>query len=583
MPAPVDVAVKARLPLPPDEVWRFMADTDRLNRAIDLPVIRFLPLPNPDLKGRYRAETHLFGMLMTYDEYPFEWVEPSWYSVYRKFDGGPFTEFEGGIRLAPAGEGSDLEVFARLTPRNWLGSLVARKAGGKGVDDMLAAARAYAAERRLLPPAELVRSDVLDARLAADRVPGPLERLRAHLLEASDIEVLRMRPYELADRWGESRQAVLRMFLYAARGGAVDLTWSVLCPTCRVAAARTTALGKLKASVHCETCGIDFGSDLAASVEARFAANPAVRRARADTYCVGGPANMPQIVVQLRVPPGATRKEAFARGTAPLRARCFQTKGVVPLEGSRIVCAPSGVRVEPGEAGTIEIRNELAVEALVVVERETWKESAATAAQVTSLQDFRDLFPAEAVAPGEELGIASLAVLFTDLKGSTDLYRRVGDGRAFAFVQGHFRLLVETAAEHRGGVVKTMGDAIMATFASGRDALEAAVTMQRRWEEFRRKRPEGAGIELKVGVHQGPSIAINNAGRLDYFGTTVNLAARVQGKAEGGELVYTKAVAEDPAAKAWLEAERLRATPFRAPLKGLEGEHDLFRLRFAEA
>lgn len=90
-------------------------------------------------------------------------------------------------------------------------------------------------------------------------------------------------------------------------------------------------------------------------------------------------------------------------------------------------------------------------------------------------------------------------------------------------------------------------------------------------------------MALKVGVHQGPSIAINNGGRLDYFGTTVNLAARVQGKAGGGELVFTRALAEDPEARAWLESERLSPKPFTAALKGLEGEHELYRLSFVEA
>ena len=103
-------------------------------------------------------------------------------------------------------------------------------------------------------------------------------------------------------------------------------------------------------------------------------------------------------------------------------------------------------------AGTValEVENDLPVEALLVIERETWKQQAATAVEVTSLQEFRDLFPSDAVAPGQEMAIASLAVLFTDLKGSTDLYQRAGDPRAFSFVQNHFRYLTETVASCRG-------------------------------------------------------------------------------------------------------------------------------------
>ena len=238
-----------------------------------------------------------------------------------------------------------------------------------------------------------------------------------------------------------------------------------------------------------------------------------------------------------------------------------------------------GVRVEPGEAGALEVTNGLGTEALVVIERETWREAAATAALVTSLQDFRDLFPSEAVAPGEEIGIASLAVLFTDLKGSTDLYRALGDAKAFSFVQNHFRYLVEAVSNHRGGVVKTMGDAVMATFASGRDALEAAAAMQRGWVEFRHGHGDHAGVSLKIGLHQGPAIAINNAGKLDYFGTTINMAARVQAQSEGDDVVFTQAIEEDPQVRAYLASEGGKRETMTVALKGLGGGHTLIRSR----
>ncbi|MBI2368843.1 MAG: adenylate/guanylate cyclase domain-containing protein [Deltaproteobacteria bacterium] len=227
---------------------------------------------------------------------------------------------------------------------------------------------------------------------------------------------------------------------------------------------------------------------------------------------------------------------------------------------------------------TIEATNALAQEALVVIERETWRESAATAALVTSLQEFKGLFPEEVVAPGEEIGIASLAVLFTDLRSSTALYQRIGDPRAFAFVQNHFRYLVESVSKHRGGVVKTMGDAIMASFPSGRDAIEAAVGMQQRWGEFCRAHGEYTDLCLKIGIHEGPSIAINNEGKLDYFGTTINLAARVQHQAQGRDVVFTEAVRQDPDVQAFLKSVDWPCDVLTVPLKGIEGEPTLYQI-----
>jgi class 3 adenylate cyclase len=602
MGQPINVSAKAHLKVPLDALWSFLSDTERLNRAVDLPPVTFVPLPDPQKKGYYKAEATYLGMKMTYDELPFEWVKGRYFQVERRYAAGPLERFIGGMRFSASNGGTDLEVFAEMNPRNILGTFLAKKvAPKKAAQDMMDLAKAF--ERQVAesgPPAGLPQSrdlhpELLDTRLATLKEMKGIPKLREHLLTASDLEVVRMRPFDVADRWREDRTSILRLFLHAARVGVVDLNWTVLCPSCRVAVRQTLTLSQLKAQAHCETCRIEFGADLSRSVEARFTVNPAVRPARREIYCIGGPGNMPQIAAQLRVQPGERRREAFAEPPGGLRVRCYQSPGILPLSGMRVKVEAGGLQIEPGTPDTLEVENALPIEALVVVERETWKESAATAALVTSIQDFRDLFPSEAVAPGEEIGIESLAVLFTDLKGSTELYQKLGDSKAFAFVQNHFRYLVEAISLHRGGVVKTMGDAVMATFASGRDAVEAAFEMQQNWDAFRSERFNTAGREklgiahrsksdfeevaLKIGIHQGPAIAINNAGRLDYFGTMVNKAARVQAQSVGDDIVFSLAVAEDPDVRRFIASRGLKEEVVTVSLKGLEGDHVLHRVR----
>ncbi|HVR87305.1 MAG TPA: DUF5939 domain-containing protein [Planctomycetota bacterium] len=596
------VSSKIRVQVSLERLWEFLSDTERVNRAVDLPAINFAPLQDPQKKGYYRAETTFLGMRLAYDELPFEWVRGRYYQVERRFSSGPLEKVVGGIRCAAAGDATDLEVFADIVPRNLLGSLVAKKiVGKKATHDFIELARAF--ERHLtqnepapaLPSSADLHPDVLDARLKECEDLMAVPRLREHLLKAPDLEVVRMRPFDVADRWGEDRMSVLRLFLHAAKAGVLDINWSVLCPSCRVAVKQTLTLSQLESKAHCETCQVEFGPDLARSIEARFTVNPAVRPARRETYCIGGPANMPQIQSQLRLQPGEKRREEFPIPIGGLRVRCYQAPGIVALKGMSVLLEKDGLKVEAGSPGILEVENRLEVEALVVVERESWKQSAATAALVTSIQDFRDLFPGEAVAPGEELGIESLAVLFTDLKGSTELYQKLGDAKAFGFVQNHFRYLIEAVSLHRGGVVKTMGDAVMAIFASGRDAVQAGVEMQRHWGGFRgerfntiqrgrmgvghRQKSEFEGVSLKVGIHQGSAIAINNAGKLDYFGTMVNKAARVQAQSAGDDVVFSLAVAEDPEVRAYLESAGLQEEVVSVTLKGLEGDHVLHRVR----
>ena len=126
--------------------------------------------------------------------------------------------------------------------------------------------------------------------------------------------------------------------------------------------------------------------------------------------------------------------------------------------------------------------------------------------------------------------------------------------------------------------MKTMGDAIMAVFSGAADAVQAALEMQRGWERFRKDRPGVEEVLLKVGAHVGPAIAIRNEGRLDYFGTTVNTAARAQGLAMGGEIVLTRVLAEDPQARRLLAEAGGRQETFRAVMKGLAGEQELLRV-----
>ncbi len=599
---PISIVAKSHLNVPLDALWAFLSDTERLNRAVDLPPVTFIPVPDPQKKGYYKAEATYLGMKMVYDEHPFEWVKERWFQVERRYSSGPMERFLGGMRFSASNGGTDLEVFADISPRNFVGVFLAKKvAPKKAAHEMMDLARAL--ERHLVgsgpPPAPPephdLHPEVLDSRLATLKdLPG-IAKLKAHLLSAPDLDVVRMRPFEIADRWREDRTAVLRLYLHAARVGVLDLVWTVLCPSCRVAVRQTLTLSQLKSAAHCETCRLEFGADLSKSVEARFSVNSAVRPARREVYCIGGPSNMPQIVAQLRIQPGQTRREPFSDPPGGLRIRSYQTSTVLPLTGMKAKVEEGGLALEPGTPGMLEIENRLPIEALVVVERETWKESAATAALVTSIQDFRDLFPSEAVAPGEEIGIESLAILFTDLKGSTELYQKLGDSKAFAFVQNHFRYLVEAVSLHRGGVVKTMGDAVMATFASGRDALQAALEMQRDWDTFRserfntagrrqlgvehRDRNEFDGVSLKIGIHQGPAIAINNAGKLDYFGTMVNKAARVQAQSTGDDVVFSLAVAEDPDVRRFLAGTGFKEEIVTVPLKGLEGDHVLHRIR----
>jgi class 3 adenylate cyclase len=203
---------------------------------------------------------------------------------------------------------------------------------------------------------------------------------------------------------------------------------------------------------------------------------------------------------------------------------------------------------------------------------------ALTADRVTALQAFRDLFSDDVLRPGDEVAVGHIALLFSDLKGSTALYQSIGDASAYHLVRDHFAFMAKVIRDHEGAVVKTIGDAVMAAFVSPAQAVAAAIEIQRRIAAFNGK-GGGAGqpLVIKLGVHGGPTIAVTLNDRLDYFGSTVNMAARLQGESHGGDIVLSPEIAEDVSIAPVLSG--MQVARDQARLKGFDQPTGFFRLR----
>jgi class 3 adenylate cyclase len=164
--------------------------------------------------------------------------------------------------------------------------------------------------------------------------------------------------------------------------------------------------------------------------------------------------------------------------------------------------------------------------------------------RLLTTQTFRNLFRSETVSVDEGIGVKDITFLFTDLKGSTALYDQIGDPKAYFLVRQHFDTLGHAVNRFEGATVKTIGDAIMAAFMNPLDAVHAALEMLHDIEVFNRNISDK--LVLKIGIHTGHSIVVTLNDRLDYFGQTVNIASRVQGLADAGEIYISKDVYSFP-------------------------------------
>ena len=176
-----------------------------------------------------------------------------------------------------------------------------------------------------------------------------------------------------------------------------------------------------------------------------------------------------------------------------------------------------------------------------------------TAKRLLTNQTFRDIYRTDTLDIDQRLKITSLTFLFTDLKGSTTLYERVGDLAAFDLVRSHFRLLNEIVASEAGAVIKTIGDAVMATFPTPDRGMAAALRMREAMHDLNRQHGN-EDLLLKIGIHEGPCLAVMLNDRQDYFGQTVNIAARVQSLADSRAIFTTSPVVNHAETAALLAA-----------------------------
>jgi adenylate cyclase len=327
------------------------------------------------------------------------------------------------------------------------------------------------------------------------------------------------------------------------------------------------------------------------AVEATFRPAPAVRLVDDAPLCISGPARTPHVVAQQLLPAGG--EAVLIAPSEPGRHRLFVRGGgsaVVEVEAGAASEArfeagaglsPTQVDVAPGAALTV-FRPAGLGDSHVKLERLEWAQLATTAYFLGTMPAFRRQFSGQLLRAGLTLKVARATLLFSDLTASTALYAREGDAVAFRVVQEHFGLLSAVVEAHHGAIVKTIGDAIMAVFADEADGVRASIAMLRAFADYRAREElvRRREVFLKLGLHAGACYVVTANKVLDYFGQSVNVAARLQGLAEGGQVVVAEELAARALAGGWLEGGQLTER-LAAPIKGLDAPLSVARISLA--
>ena len=567
---------------PPETVWPVLADTPHINEAVGVPKYELEDVFRPDgsvLRLARAAPRHvLLGRLpLEWDEQPYQWVVGHSYRQDRRFHRGPLRWLGLTMELLPDDNGGTRAILVLVAePANGLGRLLLLlgflNRGGRAMER--AARERMGVGTRGLPqvtgrpesaetadPHRLQRVDAMVAAIeASGNGHGLARRLADLVLTGPETDLARLRPLALARNWAVPPRHAIETCLAAVRTGLLAMNWDILCPRCRGAKNSVTSLDRLPHGVHCPSCNVPYDADFSHNVELTFHPAEAIRAVAPGGFCLSGPGLTPHVAVQQTLAPGERRVVAAGLAAGPWRLRTLEPGSGTDLDGPEPeqglpTAVGDGRTVIPGvpaPAGSVAMENRGNHKLTFIIESRSWIADALTAHHVTTLEAFREMFSDAVLRPGDEVAIGHVTLMFTDLKASTALYGRVGDARAYQLVRNHFAFLAEQVRQHDGGVVKTIGDAVMAAFHDPERAVAAAIAVQSDIARFNATQADGQALAIKLGLHGGPCVAVTLNGRLDYFGSTVNLAARLQGQSAGGDVVLSAALAADPGVAARL-------------------------------
>ena len=454
-----------------------------------------------------------------------------------------------------------------------------------------------------------------------------LKRFDQHLHDLPAGQAARINPYEFADMARIDRERTVDLFVHGAKLGLFDLEWGIVCPLCGAIVQSVAQIDHVAAdTVHCCICNKDAESVLDDTIEVSFAYSP-----RGSTFDLHSDVDAYQnyftssshpygdqlqsyreshAIADVKIEPGgqADMPLNLQSGEA-YRLLCLDTHSGAEIqvtdsdkpadasEVPRLSLSESGFSEPavdlPAGASTLALTNQtdqtvwiralrIDLDAIMAILNSAPLQYGPrlTGKHLLNNQAFRDCFALHELAPDLKLKLRNLTLLFTDLKGSTALYDREGDLAAYRLVQDHFAALKKVVSTNSGAVIKTMGDAVMAAFPSGESGTAAAVAMMVAMQQVAKGRKED-DVGLKVGLHSGPALAINAGNSVDYFGQTVNIAARVQGLADAGDICVTGALNDDDAIPALLHRSGYEGHSEMATLKGVSAAERIYRYRSA--
>ena len=521
------------LPVTVSELWPHLIDTSKMNQELGLP-----PRQEREVNGETRVTTTTLGRKEEWIEKPWFWVHEKEIQQAREFIRGWMTSQRGVFKVEETeGRKARIYVYFRWGFPNLFNYLFYKMVPGL-LDRMFAK---FFDSRSKLILTERNETTKTDVQIHAGKTA--YETIRNYCLTENPLDLDRIHIKEVAGKFGLDLNDAVAACIRMVRDGEMSLSWDVICPHCRGARSEQKSISGLEAYGNCEPCGTSFTTDQEESVEVVFHVTPKLRTIEKVVFCAAEPAKKKHIKLYQGLAPAAAKNYNMHLPEGTYRLRRKNSPEAVYLELSEFHPEKSfswngsgSTRVKLNTTFILNLTNNSAERDYFTVEEAWWFSDRMLSGEALSNPLIREIFSEDHLKTGLKLNVGNQVILFTDIVGSTPFYKSAGDALALKYVQSHYVEVSELIRKHDGVVVKYIGDAIMAAFLDLEKAMECTLEIHKLFNGKRSDTP----IQLRASFHEGKVLCANMNVGLDYFGNTVNQAAKIQKHAEALEIAVTK-------------------------------------------
>jgi len=537
--------------LPLDRLWAVLSDTSRMNKAMGLQ-----PRHDTEVNGKRIVRTTMLGQEQEWVELPWTWIINKDIIHERHYKKGLMHKQIGVFRILPEKTSAGLtQVEINFT---WYGNFILRYVIGPGAANFLKKempaylqaqekiffSNAQAINTALTPLRKLNDGDKnFKAQILAEvnsAQPEKLKLILQNLIASDSLDIHKINPKKIATKTGLPLIDVVEQLTLLTHKGYLALTWDVVCPHCRGPQVESSQLRAIKNSAKCGPCDLEFAMQDERSLEVSFKPQSKFREVGSVNYCAAEPAKKTHILINWLVAKNETFTTSLNLKPGTYRARTLYGKKSCEVTVTAAQGPSQNISVDFTKAqiqidsGNISLSYTAESEDYLIFESLPWSEETFLAGEALSNTHIRTLLNDDLLRSGVKLEIGEQIILFTDIVGSTPMYRKLGDSKAFVAVQDHYGIIETIIKNHSGVVVKFIGDAVMAAF------TDASLAFKANHEIHQAFKNNKDSLVLRTSFHIGQILCVNMNVGLDYFGQTVNTAAKLQGWADGFETAVSE-------------------------------------------